>query len=59
MKLNCEFVIKQSKSGKEYCCLEVVITPTYTKQIFLEQADVELLRAMKSVKDQQAQQNAK
>ncbi len=52
MKLQCEFVEKKSKKGESYYCLEVVITPTYTKQIFLDQADVELLRAMKSAKDQ-------
>lgn len=35
-----------SKSGKEYTCLEIQLTPNYTKQVFLEKAELELLKTV-------------
>lgn len=35
---------KTSKSGNKYLCLEVRLTETYTKVIFFEKAEEELLK---------------
>ena len=32
------------KSGEPYICLEILLTPTYTKTVFLEKAELELLK---------------
>lgn len=42
--MKCELVEKTSKSGNKYIALEVSLTPTYKKVIFLEQAELELVR---------------
>lgn len=34
---------KISKDGKPYKCIEIQITPTYKKVVFLQQAELELL----------------
>ena len=33
-----------SKSGKPYVCLDVNLTPTYTKTFFLEESDLEVVK---------------
>ena len=35
---------KTSKNGKPYICLDVNLTPTYTKTFFLEESDVQVLK---------------
>ncbi len=35
---------KISKSGNEYTVLIIKLTPTYEKQIFLDNAEIELLK---------------
>ena len=37
-------VEKVSKKGNNYLCLEIYLTDTYKKVVFLEQAEVELLK---------------
>ena len=45
MNLTAKLVEKVSeKSGKKYVCIEVQLTPTYTKTIFLDKAEVELIK---------------
>lgn len=34
------------KTGKEYYYLSVMITPTYEKKVFLDSAEIELIRLM-------------
>lgn len=43
--MKCELVEKTSKSGNKYIALEVSLTPTYKKTIFLEKAEIELIKA--------------
>lgn len=42
--LKCELVEKVSKKGNKYLCVEIHLTDTYKKVIFLEQAENELLK---------------
>ena len=35
---------KTSKKGGSYIALDVALTPTYTKTIFLEKVDIELIK---------------
>lgn len=44
MQLKCEVVEKISQKGNNYICLEIYITDTYKKQVFLENAELELIR---------------
>lgn len=44
MNLKCQLLEKTSKTGKKYLCLEVVLTENYKKLIFLDDAELELLR---------------
>ena len=34
------------KTGKEYYYLSIMITPTYEKKVFLDNAEIELIRLM-------------
>lgn len=34
------------KTGKEYYYLSIMITPTYEKKVFLDSAEIELIRLM-------------
>ena len=34
------------KTGKEYYYLSIMITPTYEKKVFLDNAEVELIKLM-------------
>lgn len=51
MNVNAKLVEKTSdKTGKKYVCIEIQITPTYTKLVFLTGAEIELLKVMNSSK---------
>ena len=43
MELKCQLVDRISGKGNPYECLEIQLTPTYTKKVFLEKAELELL----------------
>lgn len=42
--IKCNLVEKVSKKGNNYLCLEIYLTDTYKKVVFLDQAEVELLK---------------
>lgn len=42
--IRCNLVEKVSKKGNNYICLEVYLTDTYKKIIFLDPAEIELLK---------------
>ena len=42
--LNAALVEKLSKKGTTYTCIEIQITPTLKKQVFLEPAELELVK---------------
>lgn len=48
--MKAELVEKTSKSGNKYICVELSLTPTYKKIIFLEDAELELLKVVASNK---------
>ena len=35
---------KTSKSGNPYTCLDIQLTPTYSKTFFLEESDLEVVK---------------
>lgn len=43
---NCSLEKKISKKGNEYYVLAIKITETYTKYVFLENAELELVKAL-------------
>lgn len=45
VKLPCTFEEKVSKKGTVYQALFVQLTPTYTKTIFLSEAEIELIKS--------------
>lgn len=50
--LNCSLQEKVSnKSGKTYYVIEVELTPTLKKQVFLEPAEVEVIKLFHSNKN--------
>lgn len=52
MNLKCTVVEKISKSSNNpYKCLEVEITPTYKKTVFLEKGEQELLNLILRAKN--------
>lgn len=44
MDLKAKLVEKESKKGNKYLCLEIKLSDTYTKIVFLESAEVELIK---------------
>lgn len=50
MNLNAKVVEKTSKSGNKYVCVEIEITPTYTKVVLLDRAELELIKAVNTKK---------
>lgn len=44
MKLNAVLVEKTSKAGNAYVCIEVYLTDKVKKTVFLEEAEVELIK---------------
>ena len=51
-KVDCtlETLTKKDNSGT-YQCLVIQLTPTYSKKVFLEQAELELLKVSSTKKD--------
>ena len=43
-ELKATLVKRTSKKGTEYECVMLQLTPTYEKPVFLEQAELELIR---------------
>lgn len=43
MDVKATLVTKTSKNGNEYKCIELQLTPTYKKVVFLDNAELELL----------------
>ena len=44
INLTARLVEKTSKKGNNYYCIEVEITPDYKKVVFLDQAELELIK---------------
>lgn len=44
MNFKCQIVEKTSQKGTTYLCLEIYLTPTYKKVVFLDSAEVELIK---------------
>lgn len=44
MSLKCQVVEKVSAKGNTYVCLEIYLTENYKKVVFLDQAELELLK---------------
>lgn len=42
--LNATLEEKDSKKGAKYYCIEIELTPTCKKQVFLEPSEVELVK---------------
>ena len=42
--IRCNIVDKVSKNGNNYKCLEIYLTDTYKKIVFLDKAEMELLK---------------
>lgn len=43
MPIECKLVKRVSKEGNEYTCIEINLTDTYIKRVFLTQAEKELI----------------
>ena len=48
MNLKGQIVEEMSKQGKPYKCLKLELTPTYTKKIFLDEAELQLIEFSKT-----------
>lgn len=48
MKFEAKLVEKTSKDGIKYYVFEIKITDTYSKQVFLDKADMEIIRLINS-----------
>lgn len=46
-KLECSLETRQSKAGKSYQVIVIKLTDTYEKLVFLETAELELLKLVK------------
>lgn len=44
MNLSCQLVEKTSKKGTKYLALEIMITKDYKKVVFLDSAEIELIK---------------
>lgn len=44
MNLNCSLETRVSKKGKEYTVLVIKLTDTYEKIVFLDNAELELIK---------------
>lgn len=42
--IECNLVQKVSKKGNNYLCLEIQLTDNYKKIVFLDKAEIELLK---------------
>lgn len=51
MNVSGKLVEKVSeKTGKSYVCIEIQLTPNYKKTVFLDKAEVELIKVMNTSK---------
>ena len=48
MKIDAKLVERTSKEGKPYVAIEIELTPTYKKLVFLNPSELELIRLTKS-----------
>lgn len=46
MNVKCQLVEKTSQKGNKYICLEISLSDTYKKIVFLDNAEVELLKVL-------------
>lgn len=46
--MKCQLVEKTSSKGNKYLCLEVYLTPDYKKVVFLDSAEIELIKLFTS-----------
>lgn len=46
MNVNCQLVEKTSQKGNKYICLEISLSDTYKKVVFLDNAEIELLKVL-------------
>ena len=46
MNVKCQLVEKTSQKGNKYLCLEISLSDTYKKIVFLDNAEVELLKVL-------------
>lgn len=44
MNLKCQVVEKVSQKGNKYICLEIFITEDYKKVVYLDSAEIELIK---------------
>ncbi len=49
MNLKANLVKKVSKKGSEYYCIEINLTDTYKKIVFLDPVEIELLNATQNL----------
>lgn len=45
--------MKTSSKGNKYLCIDIQLTPTYTKTIFFEKAEEEILKLALGIQRQQ------
>lgn len=48
MNVKCQLVEKVSQKGNKYICLEIFLTENYKKIVFLDTAEIELLKVSAS-----------
>lgn len=48
MNVKCQLVEKVSQKGNKYICLEITLTENYKKIVFLDTAEIELLKVSAS-----------
>jgi len=46
MNVKCQLVEKTSQKGNKYICLEISLSENYKKVVFLDNAEVELLKVL-------------
>lgn len=46
MNVKCQLVEKTSQKGNKYICLEIHLSDSYKKIVFLDNAEIELLKIL-------------
>lgn len=46
MNIKCQLVEKVSQKGNKYLCLEISLSESYKKIVFLDNAEVELIKLL-------------
>lgn len=46
MNVKCQLVEKISQKGNKYFCLEISLTDNYKKIVFLDNAEIELIKIL-------------